>query len=319
MKRSIPIQMLGAKTVVFTEKAVCTGEIELYDLCAADGDKLSLLAAAAAMEQGDTHTFGAALLSAAAQLALPLPAAEDVLYTRGKGVSARIGEDVYFLGNKKALREIGAPIPYAVQHTDFCGYSVLYAAKNGAFHGFFLFRKVAYPTIVPIVRSLNTLGKRTVLLGKDRGTVLLGKRLGMCETKTVLLQREREKVLQELQKRDRIFLIDGMPEKALGAWFAAAAQITHPARRHFSPYTRLALEEEAMFGKVNYTMKIEGMNCAHCSARVKTALESLRGVSAKISLEEKLARVKCPASMEAQKLSDAVTEVGFAVVSVERV
>lgn len=319
MKHSIPIQVLGANTAVFTERAVCTGEMELYDLYAADGDKLSLLAAAAAMEQGDTHAFGVALLKAAAQLSLPLPTAEDVLYTRGKGVSARIGDDVYFLGNKRALREIGAPIPYAVQHTDFCGYSVLYAAKNGTFYGFFLLQKAVSQTVIPIVRSLHALGKRTVLLGRDHGTALLGKRLGMCETKTVLLQQEREKVLQELQKRDKIFLIDGAPAEALSILLAAAVQFIHPVRRHFLPNTRLALEEEAMFGKVNYTMKIEGMNCAHCSARVKTALESLRGVSAKISLEEKLARIKCPASLDAQKLSDAVTEVGFTVVSVERV
>lgn len=74
-----------------------------------------------------------------------------------------------------------------------------------------------------------------------------------------------------------------------------------------------------MFGKVNYTMKIDGMNCAHCSARVKTALESLKGVSANISLEEKLARIKCPASTDADTLAKAVSDIGFTVVSTERV
>ena len=78
-------------------------------------------------------------------------------------------------------------------------------------------------------------------------------------------------------------------------------------------------EDDEMFGKVNYTMKIDGMSCAHCSARVKTALESLRGVSAKISLEEKTARIKCPASTDAETLAKAVSDVGFTVVSTERV
>ena len=74
-----------------------------------------------------------------------------------------------------------------------------------------------------------------------------------------------------------------------------------------------------MFGKVSYTMQIEGMSCAHCSARVKAALEALRGVSAEISLEEKTARVRCPASLSAEKLADAVTAAGYTVVATERV
>ncbi len=78
-------------------------------------------------------------------------------------------------------------------------------------------------------------------------------------------------------------------------------------------------EEEEMFKKANYTININGMSCTHCSARVKTALESLRGVSAEVSLEEKNARVKCPASMSAETLAKAVSDVGFTVVSVERV
>lgn len=74
-----------------------------------------------------------------------------------------------------------------------------------------------------------------------------------------------------------------------------------------------------MFGKVNYTIRVEGMSCSHCAAHVKTALESIRGVSANVVLEEKVAHVKCPASLDAQKLSAAVTDAGFTVAAVERV
>ena len=66
-------------------------------------------------------------------------------------------------------------------------------------------------------------------------------------------------------------------------------------------------------------MKIDGMNCAHCSARVKSALEEIKGVSAKISLEEKTARIKCSAKTTAEELANAVSGVGFTVVSTEKV
>ena len=89
--------------------------------------------------------------------------------------------------------------------------------------------------------------------------------------------------------------------------------------RRFAPPNYTPSEADDMFGKVYYTMKIEGMSCAHCSARVKTALETLRGTSAEISLEDKAARVKCPASLHAEQLTKAVEEAGYTVLSCERV
>ena len=111
------------------------------------------------------------------------------------------------------------------------------------------------------------------------------------------------------------------PFFALAAFVILAASVLWLYLRpwHRMPAAHFSVEETTMFGKVNYTMAIQGMNCTHCSARVKTALESLRGVTAEISLEEKLARIKCPASLDAEKLRAAVTEVGFTVVSLERV
>lgn len=90
--------------------------------------------------------------------------------------------------------------------------------------------------------------------------------------------------------------------------------------RRFAP-PEFSPEEETtqMFGKVNYTIHVEGMSCSHCAAHVKSALESIRGVSAKVELEEKTAHVKCPASLDEKLLSAAITEAGFTVASVERV
>lgn len=90
--------------------------------------------------------------------------------------------------------------------------------------------------------------------------------------------------------------------------------------RRFSPPKFIAKEEnDDMFGKVNYTMRIDGMSCSHCSSRVKAALESISGVSAKIDLENGQARIKCPAALEDTKLTAAVTEAGYKVISLERV
>ncbi len=66
------------------------------------------------------------------------------------------------------------------------------------------------------------------------------------------------------------------------------------------------------------TMKIEGMLCAHCSGRVEKALSAIDGVSAvEMSLEGKSATLTLSKEVDNQILTDAVTEAGYEVVSVQ--
>ena len=60
-------------------------------------------------------------------------------------------------------------------------------------------------------------------------------------------------------------------------------------------------------------LKVEGMMCEHCAARVKKALEALEGVSAaEISLAEKQAAVE-HAGLDEALLKQAVEAAGYRV------
>lgn len=62
------------------------------------------------------------------------------------------------------------------------------------------------------------------------------------------------------------------------------------------------------------TIKIEGMQCGHCSSRVKAALEKVAGVaSAEVSYETGTA-VITGESLDAAALKAAVENQGFSVV-----
>ena len=63
-------------------------------------------------------------------------------------------------------------------------------------------------------------------------------------------------------------------------------------------------------------MKIEGMSCGHCSARVEQALNAIDGVSAKVNLEAKTASVVLSKPVEDQVLVKAVTDAGYEVVGI---
>ena len=64
------------------------------------------------------------------------------------------------------------------------------------------------------------------------------------------------------------------------------------------------------------TMKIEGMSCSHCSARVEKALNALKGVAAHVNLEEKKADVTLSIPVEDDVLRKAVEDAGYEVVSI---
>lgn len=64
------------------------------------------------------------------------------------------------------------------------------------------------------------------------------------------------------------------------------------------------------------TILIEGMTCMHCSNRVEKALNAMEGVSARVDLNAKRAKVTVDPSVSDSRLKDAVTEAGYEVVSI---
>ena len=74
-------------------------------------------------------------------------------------------------------------------------------------------------------------------------------------------------------------------------------------------------ENEEMFGKNKTTMKIEGMMCGHCEARVKQALEAVEGVEkADVSHEKGVAVVTMKGDVSADTLKEAVEAQGYKVI-----
>ena len=68
--------------------------------------------------------------------------------------------------------------------------------------------------------------------------------------------------------------------------------------------------------KMTKTIKIEGMTCGHCQARVEKALNGLDGVEASVNLEEKIASVTLTKPVSDNVLKNTVTEAGYDVVEI---
>ncbi|MCZ7581733.1 MAG: cation transporter [Fimbriimonadaceae bacterium] len=63
------------------------------------------------------------------------------------------------------------------------------------------------------------------------------------------------------------------------------------------------------------TLKIDGMNCSHCVASAKKALESVSGViSADVTLEPGMAKVEHNPEVTREQLAQAVIDEEFRIV-----
>jgi Cu+-exporting ATPase len=71
-------------------------------------DPANVLALAAAVQQGSAHPLARAVADLAAARGVAAPAAVDAAALPGRGVRARVGDDVVYLGNRHLVDEIGA-------------------------------------------------------------------------------------------------------------------------------------------------------------------------------------------------------------------
>ncbi len=77
------------------------------------------------------------------------------------------------------------------------------------------------------------------------------------------------------------------------------------------------LAEYKEVNEMKKVMRIDGMSCGHCTARVEKVLNALDGVSAEVSLEDKAAYLTLAKEVDDAILKQAVTDAGYEVVGIE--
>lgn len=69
---------------------------------------------------------------------------------------------------------------------------------------------------------------------------------------------------------------------------------------------------------INKTIKIGGMSCNHCKARVEKALNDLKSVkSVEVDLENKNAKLVLKQDIDESVLKNAIEEIGFSYEGIE--
>ncbi len=120
IKNRMALERMRTIDVVLFDKTgtLTTGEPDLKDVAAAPGvDPDTLLALAAAVESDSEHPVARAIVHAARQRGLALPAATDFNSLTGRGVRATVDGREVHVGGPALLRELGVVVPSALADT----------------------------------------------------------------------------------------------------------------------------------------------------------------------------------------------------------
>jgi Cu+-exporting ATPase len=171
----------------------------------ADGlNENELLRHAAAAESVSAHPLAAAVVRAAAERGLPVPAPEEYEELAGLGVVARTQGHEVLVGSRQLLSERGVPTGAEVPPQ-------ARVAVDGALRGALVVADVLRPDAARAVSELKRLGLEVVLLSGDRREIAeqVGKEVGADRVLAEVLPQGKVSEVRRLQEEGRVVAMVG--------------------------------------------------------------------------------------------------------------
>ncbi|MBL8333990.1 MAG: copper-translocating P-type ATPase [Rubrivivax sp.] len=159
------------RVVAFDKTGTLTeGRPRVVATWAADSDEAGLLARAAALQAGSEHPLARAVIEAARERGLPLPAAGGLRAEPGRGITGQVHGQALRLGSGRWMDELGLPEgPLAVpaREQQAAGHTLAWLADGTQRLGLLAFADAVKPGAADAVRRLHALGVRTLMVSGD--------------------------------------------------------------------------------------------------------------------------------------------------------
>ncbi|HWA40483.1 MAG TPA: HAD-IC family P-type ATPase, partial [Gemmatimonadales bacterium] len=230
------LEQIGRTTVAILDKTgtLTIGRPALSQFAAVDGaDRVDLLATIAAVEQGAGHHLARSIVAAALATGRPLPSAEGVSESPGRGVVGRVGGREVVVGSLAWIAERAPAAAESFRKAAPNGGLHAYAAVDGRPVGVLHFADEIRPEARRTVGELRDLGLRRILLLSGDHTEHaedVARTLGLSEVRGELLPADKLAAVRELQEAgERVLMVgDGTNDApALAAADAGVALAAH--------------------------------------------------------------------------------------------
>jgi Cd2+/Zn2+-exporting ATPase len=193
-------------TVVFDKTGTLTeGRPAVTDIVSLDGrDEAAILRLAAAVEQHSEHPLAQAVLAAARERDLTLPAVRDFEALAGRGARALVDGQVVALGNHRLSREMGYDTPAAdaaLATLEAHGRTAFLLMNGAGAVGIIAMADSVRPEALASIQALRHAGVRRIIMltGDNEGTArAVAQGLGIEEYRSGLLPSEKADFVREL-------------------------------------------------------------------------------------------------------------------------
>lgn len=210
IKNRMALERMRTIDVVLFDKTgtLTTGEPELRDVAVADGGETdAVLALAAAVESDSEHPVARAIVRAAKERNLPLPAAAGFTALTGRGVRAGVDGRTVHVGGPALLRELGVVEPDSLAASTRTwmdrGAAVLHVVDDGRVLGAVSMEDAVRPESRQAVQALQRRGVKVAMVTGDAHQVAqaVAADLGIDEVFAEVLPADKDKKVAELQGR----------------------------------------------------------------------------------------------------------------------
>ena len=174
----------------------------------------AVLAQAAALERASEHPLAAAIVAAARDRDLDLPAVTGFESVTGKGVMGQMDGHAVAIGNDKLLREAGvdhAALDEAAAPLRADGATTMFIAVDGRAAGVIAVADPIKASTRDALDSLRAAGVRIVMLTGDNRTTAeaVANRLGIEEVEAEVLPQDKHDIVQRLRSEGRVVAMAG--------------------------------------------------------------------------------------------------------------
>jgi Cu+-exporting ATPase len=168
-------------------------------------DEQTLLAAAAGLERVSEHPLAAAVVAAATERRIVVPAVRDFESVTGKGVVGLVDGRRVAVGNRAHLEALGIETEGLADRADVLrrdGQTVLYVAIDGRPAGLLGVTDRIKPSSIEAIRSLQQEGLRVVMLTGDNRTTAeaVARQVGIDRIEADVLPDQKAAVVKRLQQ-----------------------------------------------------------------------------------------------------------------------
>lgn len=209
IKGGIHLEEAGAlKAIAFDKTGTLTkGVPAVTDIVTYGGNENELMTLTAAIEKGSQHPLASTIIRKAEENGLNFNSVtvEEFQSITGKGVKAKVNNDIYYVGSPSLFEELHGTISddkkQKITQMQTQGKTVMVLGMEKEILLFIAVADEMRETSKEVINQLNNLGIKTVMLTGDnqKTAIAIGKQVGVSDIKADLLPEDKLNSIKELR------------------------------------------------------------------------------------------------------------------------